>query len=129
MGSTSAHSFLGAGAILRSSTGEVSGHTTAASLWAMSAIGMAIGNTLEAVAGVYLLQLTVSDGRLHIEFTRETQTSGRFVSRATAVTLFSYDIPAAALITAAGRSAARRARHRRSASAMSRRAVSSTSST
>ena len=36
--------FLGAGAILRSSTGEVSGHTTAASLWAMSAIGMAVGS-------------------------------------------------------------------------------------
>ncbi len=36
--------FLGAGAILRSSTGEVSGHTTAASLWAMTAIGMAVGS-------------------------------------------------------------------------------------
>ncbi len=36
--------FLGAGAILRSSSGEVSGHTTAASLWAMSAIGMAVGS-------------------------------------------------------------------------------------
>ncbi len=36
--------FLGAGAILRSSTGEVSGHTTAASLWAMSAIGLAVGS-------------------------------------------------------------------------------------
>ncbi len=36
--------FLGAGAILRSSTGEVSGHTTAASLWAMSGIGMAVGS-------------------------------------------------------------------------------------
>jgi len=36
--------FLGAGAILRSSTGEVRGHTTAASLWAMSAIGMAVGS-------------------------------------------------------------------------------------
>jgi putative Mg2+ transporter-C (MgtC) family protein len=35
--------FLGAGAILRSSTGEVRGHTMAASLWAMSAIGMAVG--------------------------------------------------------------------------------------
>ncbi len=36
--------FLGAGMILRSSTGEVSGHTTAASLWAMTAIGMAVGS-------------------------------------------------------------------------------------
>ncbi len=36
--------FLGAGMILRSSSGEVSGHTTAASLWAMSAIGMAVGS-------------------------------------------------------------------------------------
>ncbi len=36
--------FLGAGMILRSSNGEVSGHTTAASLWAMSAIGMAVGS-------------------------------------------------------------------------------------
>ncbi len=36
--------FLGAGAILRSATGEVRGHTTAAALWAMSAIGMAVGS-------------------------------------------------------------------------------------
>src|SRR5512142_2276032 len=36
--------FLGAGAILRSQSGEVRGHTTAASLWAMSAIGMAVGS-------------------------------------------------------------------------------------
>ncbi len=36
--------FLGAGMILRSATGEVSGHTTAASLWAMTAIGMAVGS-------------------------------------------------------------------------------------
>jgi putative Mg2+ transporter-C (MgtC) family protein len=35
--------FLGAGAILRSASGEVRGLTTAASLWAMSAIGMAVG--------------------------------------------------------------------------------------
>ena len=35
--------FLGAGAILRSPAGEVRGHTTAASLWAMAAIGMAVG--------------------------------------------------------------------------------------
>ncbi len=36
--------FLGAGAILHSSTGEVQGHVTAASMWAMSAIGMAVGS-------------------------------------------------------------------------------------
>ena len=35
--------FLGAGTILRSATGEVHGLTTAASLWAMSAIGLAVG--------------------------------------------------------------------------------------
>jgi len=35
--------FLGAGTILRSATGEVHGLTTAASLWAMSAVGMAVG--------------------------------------------------------------------------------------
>ena len=45
--------FLGAGAILRSSTGEVSGHTTAASLWAMSGIGMAVGSGHELL-GVLL---------------------------------------------------------------------------
>jgi putative Mg2+ transporter-C (MgtC) family protein len=36
--------FLGAGAILRAPSGEVRGHITAASLWAMSAIGMAVGS-------------------------------------------------------------------------------------
>ena len=36
--------FLGAGAIVRSPSGEVTGLTTAASLWAMSAIGMAVGS-------------------------------------------------------------------------------------
>lgn len=45
--------FLGAGAILRSSSGEVSGHTTAASLWAMSGIGMAVGSGHE-VLGILL---------------------------------------------------------------------------
>jgi len=35
--------FLGAGAIMRSSIGEVQGLATAASMWAMSAIGMAVG--------------------------------------------------------------------------------------
>jgi putative Mg2+ transporter-C (MgtC) family protein len=45
--------FLGAGAILRSSNGEVSGHTTAASMWAMSGIGMAVGSGHE-VLGILL---------------------------------------------------------------------------
>ncbi len=45
--------FLGAGAILRSATGEVSGHTTAVSLWAMTAIGMAVGSGHELL-GVLL---------------------------------------------------------------------------
>jgi putative Mg2+ transporter-C (MgtC) family protein len=36
--------FLGAGAILRSPTGEVSGLTTAAGLWSMTAVGMAMGS-------------------------------------------------------------------------------------
>jgi putative Mg2+ transporter-C (MgtC) family protein len=36
--------FLGAGTILKSSTGDVQGLTTAASLWAMSAIGLAVGS-------------------------------------------------------------------------------------
>lgn len=45
--------FLGAGAILRSSTGELRGHTTAASLWAMSGIGMAVGSGHELL-GVLL---------------------------------------------------------------------------
>ena len=45
--------FLGAGTILRSPTGEVQGLTTAASLWAMSAIGMAVGSGHELL-GVLL---------------------------------------------------------------------------
>jgi putative Mg2+ transporter-C (MgtC) family protein len=45
--------FLGAGAILRSPSGEVRGHTTAAGLWAMSAIGMAVGSGHELL-GVLL---------------------------------------------------------------------------
>lgn len=45
--------FLGAGAILRSPSGEISGHTTAASLWAMSGIGMAVGSG-HTVLGVLL---------------------------------------------------------------------------
>ncbi len=49
--------FLGAGAILRSSTGEVSGHTTAAGLWAMSAIGMAVGSGHELLGILLALVL------------------------------------------------------------------------
>jgi putative Mg2+ transporter-C (MgtC) family protein len=45
--------FLGAGAILRSASGEVRGLTTAASLWAMSAIGLAVGSGHELL-GVLL---------------------------------------------------------------------------
>ncbi len=48
---------MGAGAILRSSTGEVSGHTTAASLWAMSAIGMAVGSGHELLGILLALVL------------------------------------------------------------------------
>lgn len=36
--------FLGAGVIMRNPTGEVSGLTTAASIWTMSAIGIAVGS-------------------------------------------------------------------------------------
>lgn len=45
--------FLGAGAILRATNGELRGHTTAAGLWAMSAIGMAVGSGHELL-GVLL---------------------------------------------------------------------------
>ncbi|MBI5839196.1 MAG: MgtC/SapB family protein [Chloroflexi bacterium] len=48
--------FLGAGVILRSNTGEVRGHTTAACLWAMSAIGIVIGSGHE-VLGILLTLL------------------------------------------------------------------------
>ncbi len=49
--------FLGAGAILRSASGEVSGHTTAASLWAMSTIGMAVGSGHELLGILLALVL------------------------------------------------------------------------
>ncbi|MBM4465792.1 MAG: MgtC/SapB family protein [Chloroflexi bacterium] len=49
--------FLGAGVIIRSDMGEVRGLTTAASLWAMSAIGVAIGAGHE-ILGVLLTLLT-----------------------------------------------------------------------
>ena len=49
--------FLGAGVIMRSSTGEVRGQATAAALWAMSCIGIIVG-TGHAILGV-ILTLTV----------------------------------------------------------------------
>lgn len=49
--------FLGAGAILRANNGEVRGHTTAASLWAMSAIGMAVGSGRELLGILLALVL------------------------------------------------------------------------
>jgi putative Mg2+ transporter-C (MgtC) family protein len=56
--------FLGAGAILHSSSGQVQGHITAASLWAMSAIGMAIGTGHELLgillAGVIYCIIAIS---------------------------------------------------------------------
>jgi putative Mg2+ transporter-C (MgtC) family protein len=45
--------FLGAGTIMRSPSGEVTGLTTAASLWAVSTIGMAVGSGHELL-GVLL---------------------------------------------------------------------------
>ncbi len=51
--------FLGAGMILRSSNGEVSGHTTAASLWAMTAIGMAVGSGHELLGILLALVLYI----------------------------------------------------------------------
>ncbi len=66
--------FLGAGAILRSSTGEVSGHTTAASLWAMSAIGMAVGSGHELLgillAFVLYAIIAISEWPLLIRLTQ-----------------------------------------------------------
>ncbi len=57
--------FLGAGAILHSSTGEVQGHITAASMWAMSAIGMAVGSGHELLgillAAVLYFLMAVSE--------------------------------------------------------------------
>ncbi|MFW5756495.1 MAG: MgtC/SapB family protein, partial [Tangfeifania sp.] len=54
--------FLGAGAILKFGT-DVKGLTTAASIWAMAAIGMAVGAGMYAIglisAGVVLFALTV----------------------------------------------------------------------
>jgi putative Mg2+ transporter-C (MgtC) family protein len=45
--------FLGAGVIMRSSTGEVRGQATAAALWAMSCIGIIVG-TGHTILGVIL---------------------------------------------------------------------------
>ncbi|MDA0262815.1 MAG: MgtC/SapB family protein [Chloroflexi bacterium] len=51
--------FLGAGTIIRSNTG-VSGLTTAATVWATAAIGMAVGSGLYiAAASVTLLMLVI----------------------------------------------------------------------
>ena len=52
--------FLGAGAILRSPSGEVQGLTTAASLWAMSAIGMAVGSGHELLGVLLTLVIYVT---------------------------------------------------------------------
>ena len=51
--------FLGAGTILRSPSGEVHGLTTAASLWAMSAIGMAVGSGHELLGVLLTLVIGV----------------------------------------------------------------------
>ena len=51
--------FLGAGTILRSPSGEVTGLTTAASLWAMSAIGMAVGSGHELLGVLLTLVIAV----------------------------------------------------------------------
>ncbi len=51
--------FLGAGAILHSSTGEVHGHITAGCLWAMSAIGMAVGSGHELLGILLALVLYI----------------------------------------------------------------------
>ena len=47
--------FLGAGTILRSASGEVHGLTTAASLWSMSAIGLAVGSGHELLGALLAL--------------------------------------------------------------------------
>lgn len=44
--------------------------------------------------------ITLAAACASVDFTRETQTSGRFESHGFAVTLFSYDIPAPALVIA-----------------------------
>lgn len=46
--------FLGAGVIMRSGTGEIRGLTTAASIWAMAAVGVIIG------AGDYVMGVLVT---------------------------------------------------------------------
>lgn len=51
--------FLGAGTIMRSPSGEVTGLTTAASLWAMSAIGMAVGSGHELLGALLTLVIAV----------------------------------------------------------------------
>lgn len=46
--------FLGAGVIMRSGTGEVRGLTTAASIWAVSAVGVVVG------AGEYVMGVSIA---------------------------------------------------------------------
>ncbi|KPL81075.1 hypothetical protein ADN00_00665 [Ornatilinea apprima] len=54
--------FLGAGVIMRVPTGEVSGLTTAASIWAMSAVGITVGsgNILLGLMLTVLVYVTIS---------------------------------------------------------------------
>ena len=70
--------FLGAGAIMRSSSGEVRGHTTAASLWSMSAIGMAVGSGHELLgillAFVFYTIIAISDWPLLTQIRKNKQT-------------------------------------------------------
>jgi putative Mg2+ transporter-C (MgtC) family protein len=51
--------FLGAGTIMRSPSGEVTGLTTAASLWAMSTVGMAVGSGHELLGVLLTLVIGV----------------------------------------------------------------------
>lgn len=48
--------FLGAGAIIRRDEGSIGGLTTAASIWAVAAMGMAVG------AGLYLIAVVATIG-------------------------------------------------------------------
>lgn len=62
--------FLGAGTILRRQEHEVRGLTTAAGIWTVGAIGLAIGSglyLLGLVAGVLTLMLLASESLLHVD--------------------------------------------------------------
>lgn len=50
--------FIGAGAIIRGGEGGVAGLTTAASIWAVAAVGIAVGAGLYLVATVATLLIT-----------------------------------------------------------------------